>query len=433
MVAGLRGGRAPGARARKRCAALTRTWSSPRSRRSASTAPWSGRPATDLTLQAWSGGVIGLARGNPDHPPIAVGGQIGEWLSGAFAAIGTLAAAPARPTTAGELVDVSMLEAMATVPHLLPGVVPRPARPAHAQAPLRAHAWRGGGQGRARRPRLRHRPAVARLLRDGGPPGVAGGSVAVPRRAPPRARRSTRGSPSARWTRCSTRHRRSASPTHRSSTAPTPRPSATSKRGARSWPTRATERPTRGHRSGSRRPASGRRRRPRASGSTPSTRSCRRRVRERARAGGTLPFSGLRVLDMTAYWAGPFVGHLLALLGAEVIHLESAARPDGVRLVGGRAADRRSLLGARADLQRAQRRQEEPHASTSPTRGGSTWCAGSSPPATWWWRTTPRGCSTRSGLGYDARPRSCARPPDGAHAGVRARRTLARPGRPSPS
>jgi crotonobetainyl-CoA:carnitine CoA-transferase CaiB-like acyl-CoA transferase len=41
------------------------------------------------------------------------------------------------------------------------------------------------------------------------------------------------------------------------------------------------------------------------------------------------------VLDMTGYWAGPLVGHVLALLGAEVIHLESATRPDGARLVGG--------------------------------------------------------------------------------------------------
>jgi crotonobetainyl-CoA:carnitine CoA-transferase CaiB-like acyl-CoA transferase len=48
-----------------------------------------------------------------------------------------------------------------------------------------------------------------------------------------------------------------------------------------------------------------------------------------------LPFQGLRVLDMTAYWAGPLAGHVLALLGAEVIHLESPSRPDGARLVGG--------------------------------------------------------------------------------------------------
>ena len=61
----------------------------------------------------------------------------------------------------------------------------------------------------------------------------------------------------------------------------------------------------------------------------------RRSGRTRAAgANGALPFTGLRILDMTAYWAGPFVGHVLALLGAEVIHLESATRPDGARLVG---------------------------------------------------------------------------------------------------
>ena len=38
---------------------------------------------------------------------------------------------------------------------------------------------------------------------------------------------------------------------------------------------------------------------------------------------------------MTSYWAGPLAGHVLALLGAEVIHLESSTRPDGARLVGG--------------------------------------------------------------------------------------------------
>ena len=52
-------------------------------------------------------------------------------------------------------------------------------------------------------------------------------------------------------------------------------------------------------------------------------------------ASRALPFEGLRILDMTSFWAGPLTGHMLALLGAEVIHLESATRPDGARLVGG--------------------------------------------------------------------------------------------------
>lgn len=50
---------------------------------------------------------------------------------------------------------------------------------------------------------------------------------------------------------------------------------------------------------------------------------------------GPLPLAGLRVVDLTAWWAGPSATHALASFGAEVIHVESAGRPDGVRMVGG--------------------------------------------------------------------------------------------------
>jgi crotonobetainyl-CoA:carnitine CoA-transferase CaiB-like acyl-CoA transferase len=43
------------------------------------------------------------------------------------------------------------------------------------------------------------------------------------------------------------------------------------------------------------------------------------------------PLEGLRVADFTAFWAGPYAGSLLALLGAEVVHVESPKRPDGMR------------------------------------------------------------------------------------------------------
>ena len=53
---------------------------------------------------------------------------------------------------------------------------------------------------------------------------------------------------------------------------------------------------------------------------------------------GALPLAGLRILDLTAWWAGPAASHLLATLGAEVIHVESAGRPDGLRMIGGMMA-----------------------------------------------------------------------------------------------
>ena len=60
------------------------------------------------------------------------------------------------------------------------------------------------------------------------------------------------------------------------------------------------------------------------------------------------------------------------MLGAEVIHVESTARPDGTRLLAGLPFTEARLVGAVGDLLRAQHQQEERHARPpQPTRASS--------------------------------------------------------------
>jgi len=46
-----------------------------------------------------------------------------------------------------------------------------------------------------------------------------------------------------------------------------------------------------------------------------------------------LPLEGVRIVDFTAYWAGPLPTAMMADLGAEVIKVESIQRPDQFRIV----------------------------------------------------------------------------------------------------
>ena len=69
------------------------------------TGPYAGRPGTELTLQADGGALAG--RGIAELPPYSAGGQVVQWVTGAYAAAAASAYLyGARRGAGGALVDV---------------------------------------------------------------------------------------------------------------------------------------------------------------------------------------------------------------------------------------------------------------------------------------------------------------------------------------
>ena len=76
--------------------------------------PWSERVASDLTLQALSSSIAG--RGERHGSPVSAGGELIEWASGTAAAVATLVALRRRDRTGlGELIDLAALEVAITI------------------------------------------------------------------------------------------------------------------------------------------------------------------------------------------------------------------------------------------------------------------------------------------------------------------------------
>jgi crotonobetainyl-CoA:carnitine CoA-transferase CaiB-like acyl-CoA transferase len=275
--------------------------------------PWHDKPATEFTLQAWSGGIVGLARGWPDRPPVHVGGQIGEWLAGLFAAIGTMASRR-RADPGGELVDVSMLEALALCltyyPVTFNDQLGRPMRKRRfVPTPgvgVASDGLVGLGCGTGQQ-------WLDFCVMVGHPEWMDDPSLFLDR---------TKLAPTIdAWLAEHTAEEvLDLASAFRIPNAPIAN--------GENVPTfehfRSRKTFVRNQRDGALNPRPPYRFTHTSAGDPPA-----------ARRSGPLPCSGLRVLDMTSFWAGPLTGHVLAMLGAEVIHLESTKRPDGVRLVGG--------------------------------------------------------------------------------------------------
>ncbi len=291
------------------------------------TGPWVGRPATDLTLQAMSGGPG--QRGVPERPPLIAGGRLGEWAAGMFAATHTAAALYGG---GGELLDVSMLESLilATTAHPVSWhtIAGTPLRPVRARNLPDVHPTRDGFIGfmvvtgqqwldfcsivdradwmedaelgiMANRLRRRHELMdaidawtadrtcgeileLADLLRV--PAAVVGKGETIPHFE----HLAVRGAFEVNQTGGFLQP----APPWRMHGMAAPKRGRAPELGAGvlpEWPAMAAD--TKAHK----------------------------------------PFAGLRVADFTANWAGPIVGHLLTMLGADVIHVEGGKRPDAIR------------------------------------------------------------------------------------------------------
>ncbi|MFZ3270362.1 MAG: CoA transferase [Mycobacterium sp.] len=300
--------------------------------------PFRAAVATSLTMQAVSGWIT--AR-DPDRPPVQAGARIAEYVAGVYAALGALTALRIAPIGQVTEVDVSVLEALlSTLPY--PMLMAERMRALGLvsntrQAPMLGVVRAGDGWVGINCLTGQHWLDVCAML---GLPEFGDQQFAIMMGGPERAEFFAAAQPwlsertVAEIVDLSQALRIPAAPIADGASALECPQYA--KRGffvdggAADWSFRRPGPPFRL----SKTPAAPVRPAPRLGEASAAGQRSRSRPQANPVANPSLPFAGLKVLDLTTFWAGGYLTCYLGAFGADVVKLESIQRPDGFRFSG---------------------------------------------------------------------------------------------------